>query len=302
MRSAPKPAALYTFARHAELGRRLARRLGWSFRQVKVRSFPDGESLVQVVGPACTGRVVLLSSLDQPNQRIVECILAAATLRERGARSVALLAPYLGYMRQDTAFHPGEAVSQRVMGELLGRYFERVYSVAAHLHRTPRLSDVFHVPAVNLSAVPVIVTRLRGARDTVLVGPDAESEQWVRRVAEDAELPYVVGSKRRLGDRDVTLSFPRGAPFRGKRVVIIDDIVSSGHTVLEAVRAIRRHRPAAVELLVVHALCSPEAEAALHSKGVRVVSSNSVPHSSNAMDLAPVLAAALGAAGRTSDA
>lgn len=292
-RSSRKPVALHAFSEHAALGQRLARRLGWSFRQVNVRKFPDGESLVRVQGTHHVGPVVLLRSLDDPNPKIVECLLASETLRERGASSVSLVAPYLAYMRQDMAFHAGEAVSQRILGKLIDGYFDRLYTLDAHLHRTTELAQVFRVPAFNLSATPVIARRIRDLPDVVLVGPDKESDQWIRAIAHDADVPFVVATKKRLGDRQVRIRMASDVALKGKTIVLVDDIVSSGHTMLEAARVLRVFRPASIHVFVVHALFAAGAEEALRRARLRVVSTNCVPHATNQIDIAPVLADAL---------
>jgi ribose-phosphate pyrophosphokinase len=294
-----KATALYAFSDHAALGRRLARRLRWSFREVKVHAFPDGESLVRLAGRPHAGPAVLLRSLDDPNRKLVECILAAETLRERGASPVVLVAPYLGYMRQDAAFHAGEAVSQRIVAGLLGGYFDRLYTVDAHLHRTPDLQSLFPIVARNLTSAPLIARRIPSGPDVVVAGPDAESEQWVRAVARQAGLPYVVGHKLRLGDRSVRLRFGSEVALRGKRIVLVDDIVSSGHTALAAARALRERRPAAISLYAVHALFADGIAATLRRACTEVVATNSVPHAASDIDLAPLLADALRADERT---
>ena len=96
---------------------RLAQALGVPCRTVTVHRFPDGESLVRVEPSPETA--FLYRSLDHPNDKLVELLLAVSALRANGAAKVVLIAPYLAYMRQDIAFHDGEAISQRVVGKLL---------------------------------------------------------------------------------------------------------------------------------------------------------------------------------------
>ena len=128
--------ALFSFAECAAQGERLAEACGIAVHPVEVRRFPDGESLVRVCGQARTALV--LRSLDDPNAKLVELLLTAASLRDGGADRVILIAPYLAYMRQDMAFHPGEAVSQQVIGRLLAATFDGVATVDPHLHRVDR--------------------------------------------------------------------------------------------------------------------------------------------------------------------
>jgi ribose-phosphate pyrophosphokinase len=262
--------------------------------EVAVRRFPDGESLVRITSRARDAHAILFRSLDHPNERLVEAVLASETLRKRGARSVTLVAPYLGYMRQDKEFRAGEAVSQRIVGDLLGRYFDRVLTVDAHLHRTRELSSVLTVPCRNLSAAALLARGVRAAGATLVVGPDRESAQWARAVAAEADVPFLVGSKIRTGDRAVAVSVRRADPVRGAVVALVDDIVSTGHTIVEAARALRPHRPRRLLLFAVHALFDEDAARRIRAAGIESVrATNTVHHPAGRIDVAPVIARAL---------
>ena len=156
---------------------RLAARLGVAMHAIELHRFPDGELRV-TVGPAAA-TTILYVPLDRPNDKLLAILFAAEALRRGGAKRLVLVAPYLCYMRQDAAFHEGEAISQKVIGRLLAGTVDRVITVDAHLHRTKNIRDVFPgIEAENLSAMPAIADFLRAAGfdpGTVVVGPDAES-------------------------------------------------------------------------------------------------------------------------------
>ncbi len=284
------PIALFAFPEHAELGRRIARRMKWPFRQVKVRQFPDGESLVRLPPEPWKGRAVLLCGLHEPNRSLVECLLAVETLRDRGARSVALVSPYMGYMRQDAAFHPGEAVSQRIVGHFLAKYVDRFLTIDAHLHRTARIDQVFGIPCKNLTAAEEIAKRVKALPKPIVIGPDAESAQWVKGVADAAGCPWTVGEKTRKGDRDVSYELGEPSLVPGSTAVLVDDIVSTGNTIIEAARVIARHGPRQIHLYAIHGLFVEGAEAKIRRAGVKqIVSTNTVPHKTNGIDIGDVL-------------
>jgi ribose-phosphate pyrophosphokinase len=284
---------VHYFADSAPAGRRLARALGVPARAVEVHRFPDAESRVRVrAGAGC--EAVLVRGLHHPNAKLLEVLLAADALRRAGARRLCLVAPYLPYMRQDRVFRPGEALSQRVVGGLLGSAFDRVLTVQAHLHRVKRLAEVVPCRARSLSAAPLLGAWCqRRAPRSVLVGPDEESRPWVRAVAREAGLRFAVGEKERLGDRCVRLRLPDLRAVR--HAVLVDDLVTSGTTLVAAARALRRGGVARVDALVVHALLEPGARERLRAAGVtELVSCDTVPHESNRLRTAPLLAAALG--------
>lgn len=288
----PPSLAVHAFADSARFARRLARALDAPFASIRLHRFPDGESLIRAA--AVPGaEAVVVQSFDDPDPKLMPVLLAADALRRAGAKRVALVAPYLAYMRQDRVFLPGEPISQRVFGECLGRAFDRVLTVEAHLHRVHRLAEVVPGRARSLSAAPVIAEWLsRQSAGTLAVGPDEESEPWIKAVARAAGVPWTVGRKRRLGDRSVRIHFP-GLP-RCDRAVVIDDVASSGATLAAAVRGLREHGVRAVDAAVVHAIFAPGALGAIRRAGARtVISCDTIEHPSNAIRCAGLLADAL---------
>jgi ribose-phosphate pyrophosphokinase len=275
---------------------RLAARLGVALHEIDVHRFPDGELRV-TVGPAAP-TTVIYASLDRPNDKLLAVLFAAEALRRGGARRLVLVAPYLCYMRQDTAFHAGEAISQKVVGRILAGTVDRVVTLDAHLHRTKDIGDVFPgIAAENLSAMPAVAETLRaGDLDprTVVVGPDAESRAWVGDLAQRLGLPFAVAKKTRRGDRTVELTFADPAMFRGRPALLVDDIVSSGGTVTACAAALAAAGADAVDVVITHALFPPEMTDTFLRAGIRSIrSTDSVPHPTNAIRLDGLLAGAL---------
>ena len=287
--------AVFAFAESARQAADLARLCGIAVHPVDVRRFPDGESLVRVQGSATTA--LLFRSLDDPNARLVELLLAASALRDGGARRVILIAPYLAYMRQDMAFHPGEAVSQRVIGQMLATWFDGVVTVDPHLHRVASLTEVIPgIPAIAVSAAPALAEALSGTLDprTVLVGPDSESRPWVESIAAPLGLPVLVGEKLRHGDRDVTLAIPGIAEVQGRPALLVDDMVSSGTTLATCARLLREAGATGVEAVVTHALASQADLDHLAAQGIsRLRATDSISGPAAAIPLASVLASAV---------
>ncbi|MDY0070724.1 MAG: ribose-phosphate diphosphokinase [Porticoccaceae bacterium] len=274
--------------------RRLADALGGDCGAIDVHRFPDGESLV-TLPPQLADTVVLFRGLEDANARLVELLLACDGARANGARRIILVAPYLCYMRQDKAFHPGQAVSQRIIGEHLSRWVDDLITVDPHLHRIARLDQALpHCNALATSAAPLLGEFLRGrGGDGVLVGPDEESRQWVEQVALASGLPFVIATKERLGDREVRIALP-AYPYRGADAILVDDVISSGKTMAETARQLRAAGAGAVSALCTHALFAPGALEAMAAAGIgEVWSSSAIAHGSNRIDLTPVLAEAV---------
>lgn len=282
------------FDDYAKQARELADALTVPCKAVDRHRFPDGE--VKLTLPeALPEHVIFYRSLDHPNEKLVELLLAARAAREQGVKQLTLVAPYLCYMRQDMAFNPGEVVSQRIIGRFLADLFDNVITVDPHLHRVHQLKEA--VPAKHalaLQATSVMADFLRAhVSSPLLLGPDSESDQWVKAVAEPAGWRHATCLKQRSGDREVSITLP-DIDLRGLAVVLLDDIISSGETIARAAVACREQGAETVDVLVTHALFAPGAEDRLKAAGIRHLwSTNSVQHVTNAASLTGLLREAL---------
>lgn len=289
---------LLYFDDEAQAAARLAAATGLAARPIARHRFPDGELRLQLPVDAAgrlPPRAMLLRSLHQPNEKLVELLIAAQAARALGVQQLALVTPYLAYMRQDIAFHPGEAVSQRIVGPFLAGLFDAVVTVDPHLHRVARLEEA--VPAracAVVSGAPLLADWIAAQyASPLLVGPDGESAQWVAQAAARHGFDHAVCHKTRQGDRSVTVTLPP-VPVQGRRVVLLDDMASTGHTLAQATGLLLAAGAASVDVAVTHALLSDADLAALHSAGVGAFwSTDSVPHASNCIFMAKALAEAL---------
>ena len=276
------------------MAKSLANLLGADMGRIDMRSFPDGETSLRLVDDPAGRAVMLACTLDRPNDKLLSVIFAAATARELGATSVGLVAPYLAYMRQDTRFHPGEAVTSHHVARLLSDAFDWVVTVDPHLHRYASLAEIYRIPACAAHAAPLIAQWVRDhVADALIIGPDSESKQWVSEVAKDAGVPFTVLEKRRRGDRDVEIHLKNLEIMQDRTPVLVDDIISSGRTMVEAIRALRMHTACDPVCVAVHGLFAEHADEILTRVGARVVTCNTVLHETNAIDVTPILASAI---------
>lgn len=280
---------------------RLAARLGASPCALESRRFPDGEVYLRVAGDVRGEHVAVVAQLRDPDPQLPGLLFLADALRDLGAASVGLIAPYLPYMRQDIRFLPGEAVSSRSLAELLSAAFAWLVTVDPHLHRVASLDALYRIPARVAPSAAAIAAWIRAqVMRPHVVGPDEESAQWVAEVAARAGCPHTVLRKHRRGDRSVELVLPDLGALRGQTPVLVDDIIASGQTLAATLRALRAAGLAAPVCVGVHAVFAGDASAALQAAGAaRVVSCNTLPHPSNAIDVTDALADAVTAlAGR----
>lgn len=274
--------------------RRLAQAANMSAVPIERHRFPDGEIKLRLPEGLPT-QLVILRSLNDPNEKLLELLLVAQTARSLGASRLTLVAPYLAYMRQDIAFQPGEAISQRIVGGFLAGLFDAVITVDPHLHRVARLREA--VPAAHaiaLSAAPLLSDWIAVRRPrALLIGPDEESAQWIAMAAARHGFDHAVCRKLRHGDRSVEVELPAMA-VTGRHVVLLDDVASTGHTVARAAQQLLAAGAASVDVAVTHALFSGDALQVLQDAGVNEVwSTDCVAHPSNVVSMAGTLAEAL---------
>lgn len=285
---------LLHFPEDAEIAARAAAAADLDACAIERHRFPDGELRLRLLD-ALPPRVVLWRTLNDPNEKLVEILLVAQTARSLGAQHLTLVAPYLAYMRQDIAFNPGEVVSQRVVGQFLAGLFDAVITVDPHLHRVSTLQEAVPVAeAVVLSGAPVLADWVNQQRPgAVLIGPDEESLQWVAQAAARHGWDHAVCRKLRRGDRAVSIELPK-LPVKGRAVVLMDDVASSGHTLAEAARLLLAAGAASVDVAVTHALFAQGALALVKEAGVgQVWSTDCIAHESNAVSMVPALAQAV---------
>jgi ribose-phosphate pyrophosphokinase len=285
---------LLSFDDETALAAGLAQALGCQMFVVQRHVFPDGETRLRLP-PTLPADVTLLRGLQQPNGKLTELLLAAAGARELGAQRLTLVSPYLAYMRQDMAFSPGEVVSQRHVGALLAAAFDRVLTVDPHLHRVPSLDAVLPGRCgLVVGAAPLLGRWIASqVPQALLLGPDEEAAQWVAVAAAASGLDHAVCVKQRHGDRDVAVALP-SVPVAGRAVVLLDDVASTGRTLVAAAQGALAAGAASVDVAVTHALFVGDAESQVRAAGVRHVwSTDCVPHASNVVSVVPLLVQAL---------
>lgn len=274
--------------REKELVHALSTRLEGEKGELELRSFPDGESYVRLLSELEGRTVIFVSTLAAPDPKFLSLYFSSRTAKDLGAERVLLLAPYLPYMRQDKAFRSGEAVSSAYFAELLSDAFDGLITVEPHLHRWHSLSELYTLPYEVVRASEAMASWIReNVEEPVLVGPDDESEQWVSEVAQRVDAPYVVWGKERSGDRDVKVKRSRTEELKGRCPVLVDDIISTAHTMIQTVRHLREAGVEDAVCMGVHPLFVGTAYEELRATGARIVTCNTIEHPSNAIDLTP---------------
>jgi ribose-phosphate pyrophosphokinase len=258
--------------------------------ELEQRKFPDGESYLRVHTDCNLQDVMIFCNLYQPDDKILRLLFLASTLRKMGAKQIGLITPYLPYMRQDKQFHHGECVSSRPFAKLLSASFDLLITMDPHLHRYDSLDEIYTLKSSVVSAAPLIAHWIQHHIPApLLIGPDMESEQWVSEVARLADAPFQILEKIRHGDTLVDISPPELAPYKNRTPVLIDDIISSGSTMLETIKHLTMADMKKPVCIGVHGIFAEAAFSQLERFSV-VITTQCIPHSSNDIDISQALA------------
>lgn len=265
----------------------LARATGDELVEVTTERFPDGELIVQVPSTAGERAVIVASTVS--DAAFVELLLLQDAAREAGARQLTTVVPYLGYARQDSAFHPGQPVSVRAVARAIGSGTDRVITVDPH---TADVVDHFSVEATAISAADRLAEPLpSGLTDPLFLAPDAsaiEAATAVRAAYGTGEVDHF--EKTRESGREVEV-FPSDADPTGRDVVLVDDIVSTGGTMRQAASILRDRDADRIFATCIHPLLTGGARTRLARAGVtELFGTDTIERPESVISVAPAIA------------
>ena len=283
---------LFSLPGNEELTAQLAKKMNAEIGECKLRKFPDGESYTRILSDVKGKCVVMVCTLHEPDEKLLPLYFLSHTAKSLGAMCTCLVAPYLAYMRQDKVFHEGEGVTSSYFGKLISGFADSITTIDPHLHRISSLGEVYDIPNRVIRAADAISKYIKeNIHNPVLIGPDSESEQWVSDVAKKAGVPFTVLQKVRHGDRDVEVSVPDVEKYKESTPVLVDDIISTARTMIETTEHLKNAGMKPPICVGIHAVFSGNAYQDLLDSGVeKIVTCNTIPHSSNGIDLSDIMA------------
>jgi ribose-phosphate pyrophosphokinase len=274
------------------LAERVSRELGNApFAIPFIKRFPDGEMYLRVGGRMEGDDVVIVQS-TRTDSDLLELLLLEDAVRESGARKILVVVPYFGYGRQDRLFFPGEPVSARMMCRHIEQDADAVITV--DLHSAQTLTH-FTKPAFEASGIPAIARLLRERPTDVLVSPDKGGIERVRRMAALLDKPWFALDKKRIDSEHVELSVPPElpVPVEGKHVVLVDDVITTGGTIVEAAKLLKSRNVGAISAACTHGLFLRDAFERIKAVTHDVYSTDTLGNPSEKASVAPDIAAIL---------
>lgn len=230
-----------------DLAKELASVMGCDYIQAATTTFPDGECYTRIDAEKLDDDVVIVQTTS-PDSKLIELLLLQDAVRRLGAKSITLVIPYFGYARQDRVFKPGEPESAKVMCQHLDMNCDRVITVDIHKEA---VLNYFNHPHKDLKAAPVIAEYFKGKGIDMVLSPDIGAAGRAKMVGEVMGVPYDHLEKTRLSGTDVRIA-PAKADVKGKKVLIVDDMISTGGTIIAAAYALREAGAAGISVACTH--------------------------------------------------
>jgi len=232
-----------------DLAKELSKILGCAYVQAATTRFPDGECYTRIDAGPMNDDVAIVQN-TYPDSNLIEMFLLQDAVKKMGAKRITLVIPYFGYARQDRVFKPGEPESAKVMIKHLGVMCARVFTINIHKEST---LDHFDCPHRDLKAAPAIADHFRNSNIGLVYSPDIGAKDRAKEVGERLGVPYDHLEKIRLSGTDVRIS-PAKMDCNGKNVLIVDDMISTGGTIVAAKQALREAGAKSISVACTHGL------------------------------------------------
>ncbi len=277
------------------IAKKLAARLKKPYSKLEVTHFPDSEIKLKFNTNIKNKEVILVQSFyNNINDCVIETLFAAETARDLKAKKIILVAPYFPYLRQDKRFNPGECISLRTIAKNIDEDFDKVLIIDPHLHREKTLKHIFRISSKKLTANPLIEQYIKkNIKNPVIIGPDWESYKWAQKIAEKIGCDFAIMEKERYSATKVKVKLNKKIDIKSKNLVFIDDMISTGNTLLEAIKAMKKLGAKKVTCFAVHGIMVNNALNRLKRAGATVITTNTIPNKAAKIDVTDLIASAI---------
>ncbi len=276
-----------------KLAKQIAKNIKGTYSKTEVSTFPDGDMYLKFSSKLKGQKLVIVESF-QPNSNdaLLNIIFAAKNAKSLGAKKVVLVCPYLAFMRQDKRFNDGEAINAQIMSNLLNNSgLDRIITIDPHLHRIKKMKDIFTIQAENLTANDIIADFIGSKfKNEIVIGPDWESYQWADKISARLGVEDTVLEKTRSTSRKVSVEVKKEITIKGKNVIIVDDIISTGNTMIKALKEAKKRGAKSVTAIGVHGLFVEKAYEKMKKAGFdNIYTVNTIEHKSNKIDITKLI-------------
>lgn len=216
--------------------------------RVTRRRFADGELYIKIEEELDESIVV---GSTYPDQGIIDILLTHNALKNAGSKRQILVVPYFGYARQDSMFQPYEAISAKVISDILYERFEKIFVVNMH---SPEGMAFMKDKGIEIRAEVIIGEQVAKDDNDIVVSPDDGFIDEARNISRVSGKEAIALEKKRISDTKVQISIPDDLKLDGKRVALVDDLISTGGTILEASKILKQHGASKINVYCIHGL------------------------------------------------
>lgn len=284
---------LLSFDYSLSLAKEIAKISKISFFQIKREILPDKETIITVPAQVKNAEIILITSLNNPNTKLIDIIFACKACKNNGAQKITLAAPYLCYMRQDKQFKPGQGISAKIIGKLLSNYIDKLITIDPHLHRIKRLKSIYTCKSITLSSIENIKRYIKSKyKSPIIIGPDGESYQWAKTIADSIGAKAIILNKVRYSGTKVKIYTTKELEQipKSQKIIIIDDIISSGVTLLYIGKFLRSKGYTNLTTIAVHGIFANNCYPELKKIYKEIITTNTIVHKTNKISVADIIA------------
>jgi len=275
-----------------KLAANIAGELGDTLCSIETRKFPDGERYIRIKGKLEDEAVVIQSTGYPQDENLIELFFLLKNLKTLDVNDIKVVIPYFGYGRQDKRFRSGEAVSASIVLDLLqDSGASKIFTINLHENN---ITEFFDIPVHNLSAMPLIADYIKEILDDpVIIAPDKGALEHAEEIAGILRCEHDYLEKRRISPNEVETK-PKNLDVDERQAVIIDDIISTGGTMINASKILKEHGASKIIVACVHPVLVGNSLLKIFATGVvDVVATNTLTSDVSVISVASLIADAL---------
>ena len=277
-----------------DLGKKLARKIKANLVKSSVRIFPDGESKITLKGTVSKRKSIIVQSIYPPvDTNLVQALSLISKAKETSSEVIVVI-PYMGYARQDREFLPGEIVTMKVLAKLF-RGAGASKLIAVDIHSLIGLR-YFTIKSKNVSAVPDLAAYFKklSLKNPLIVSPDQGGKERARKFAKEMRIEYIALQKKRDRKTGKVQIKTKKADVTGRDLILVDDMISTGGSIVNATKFLKKEKCKRVFVACTHALLMNDAEKKIKKSGVtKIVSANTIPGKTSIVDVSNTIAKAI---------
>lgn len=274
-----------------DLARRLARRLRAVYIETETKIFPDGESKITLRKIPKKSVVLVVQSTYPPvDTNLLQALSIISQVRKISSRTFAII-PYMGYARQDKQFLSGEVITMSVVAKMLQSAGAKKV-IVVDIHSNIALNH-FNIPTENVSAVPELANYFKklNLKNPLVVSPDMGGSSRSKKFASLLKTDFIVLKKHRDKKTGRVSIQTAKADVQGKDLILVDDIISTGGSIIKAAQFLKKQKCKRVFVACTHGLLVEGAEKKIRKAGVsRIISTNTIPGNTSKVDVSDILA------------